>query len=398
MSHPAHRPIAIKRIRRALGWAIVGVFSALGVLSLWPDLLTPISPSLRLSTSYPFAQMLALRSGLLVGIGVIALILLTSAAVRFYRKEGGHRTLTLAIVLALVAVSHGVVLAQRGLSGSQPTKASAVADPTAWDGTVTVLSFNTLYEGTSVVTLAQTIRDLSPEVIVLLETGPEYGQQLAELLQEDGHAFSVFTATTAQPTDAEATTTPTPEATATPTPSKAGAKKKKHHGTAEETTVLVSAALGNYEQKPAPANLGFGAVMLSPTGDSVTGKLRPTILGVHTLPPVGNYMAPWRDQLTKVAAQCQAGTMPAGLIMAGDLNATLDNGPLRQLGACADAGVQAGIGGLATWPTSSHTQLLGASIDHVLIDQASWRARAGSIMDLPGSDHRAVMVDLEPTS
>lgn len=93
-----------------------------------------------------------------------------------------------------------------------------------------------------------------------------------------------------------------------------------------------------------------------------------------------------------VASLCRR--PPAGLIVAGDFNATRDHAPLRNLGGCISAGEQAGIGGLATWPSSTGTTLLGATIDHIFVDGTVWEGKGGRIITIPGTDHRAVVVQL----
>lgn len=82
-------------------------------------------------------------------------------------------------------------------------------------------------------------------------------------------------------------------------------------------------------------------------------------------------------------------------MVAGDFNATLDHAVMRELGGCADAAVQGGVGGLATWPTSTRTALFGATIDHVLVDAVTWRTRWAEVVQVAGSDHRALVVELE---
>ena len=100
--------------------------------------------------------------------------------------------------------------------------------------------------------------------------------------------------------------------------------------------------------------------------------------------------------MTDVASLCRRPS--AGLIVAGDFNATRDHAPLRNLGGCISAGEQVGIGGLATWPSSTGTTLLGATIDHVLVDGTVWEGKKGRVVTIPGTDHRAVVVQLSDQS
>ena len=364
-------------VRRAIGWAVVALIGVLSLLILFPDLLGFVSDSARLSVVYPFAQLIALRSGLVVGFGLMALVTGTSALIRILRREGGRRTAAAALVLLIAAVGHAWVLCSRGLGNDESSPAalapagSISADPADWDGGLTTFSFNTHYSEAYKVELAVAIRRAAADVVVLPETSAEYGQAIADLLAQDGLRYTVFSA---------------------------GDQKDD----ADPTTVLVSAVIGDYEQAQAPAGAGHGTVLLRPAGEAeLNGHRRPTILGVHTHAPVPGSMEEWLASVEVVVGQCRgagsdgAGPGPEpGLIIAGDFNATLDHAPMKDLGGCADAALETGIGGVSTWPTSSHTTLLGSPIDHVLADSATWSARSASVLALSGSDHRALVVEL----
>ena len=371
------RPSARRVVRRAIGWAVVALIGVLALLTLFPDLLGFASDSARLSVVYPFAQLIALRSGLVVGFGLMALVTGASALIRILRREGGRRTTAAALVLLVAAGGHAWVLCSRGLGNDESAPAaiapagSISADPADWDGALTTFSFNTHYSEAHKVELAVAIRRAAAEVVVLPETSAEYGQAIADLLAQDGLRYTVFSA---------------------------GDQKYD----ADPTTVLVSAVLGDYEQAQAPAGAGHGTVLLRPAGEAeLNGHRRPTILGVHTHAPVPGSMEEWLASVEVVVGQCRgagsdgAGQGPEpGLVIAGDFNATLDHAPMKDLGGCADAALEAGIGGVSTWPTSSHTTLLGSPIDHVLADSATWSARSASVLALSGSDHRALVVEL----
>jgi len=211
-----------------------------------------------------------------------------------------------------VAGVHAWVLADRGLGRSdeaRPAMAQAAdADPGDWDGSLTMLSFNTYMGRAKVIDLALEVRQVAPDVVVLLEASEELTQQLLELTGQDGFSFTAFTA--------------------------------GDGGSSLTTTVLVSAAIGPYEQGKV-SGMGHGAVYLTPAGgDELNGHARPTILGVHTIAPLPSTMELWRQSVEKVVERCQS--PQAGLVVAGDFNATLDHAVMRELGGCADAAVQAG--------------------------------------------------------
>lgn len=63
------------------------------------------------------------------------------------------------------------------------------------------------------------------------------------------------------------------------------------------------------------------------------------------------------------------------------------------MGPCADAAAQTGDGLAGTWP-SRIPAYLGAQIDRVLYPADRMRAVRTDVVDLPGSDHRAVVTRL----
>jgi endonuclease/exonuclease/phosphatase (EEP) superfamily protein YafD len=68
------------------------------------------------------------------------------------------------------------------------------------------------------------------------------------------------------------------------------------------------------------------------------------------------------------------------------------------LGRCHDAAAETGNGGVGTWSTAVPA-LVGAPIDHVLVSP-SWRATGSAVLkslDASGSDHRPLVVQLEPS-
>ena len=393
---PAHQPPAAQAhtVQHVIGWCLAGIIGLLACLSLAPDLLGGLSDDLQLSLRYPFAQAIALRSGLVVILALVGLVVAASALTRVLRREGGKRTGVVALVLLLVAGAHSWVLWDRGLETTDLTMPHAVThtgpDET-WDGNLTVLSFNTFGGRANLVELAVLIRQTSPDVVVLPETHAGDAARLLSLLNEDGLSFAPFTAVSPQASSTEgAGDAAAPSAAPTPTPSPSASG---FNGDPDATSVLVSVAIGEYEQVTVPDDLGHGAVLLQPVGDPMlNGHQRPTILGVHTIAPLKDTMAPWAQSVRGVVAQCQS---PAtGLVLAGDLNATADHALMRDLGGCTDAAVQAGAGGLSTWPTRTRTPLLGAAIDHVLVDASTWAGTGVELVEITGSDHRALLVTL----
>lgn len=354
------------------GWVLVALIALVALVSIHPPL-----------TLQPFlAQLIALRSFMVIGWALVGLFFLLAALLlRLHARRTGRptrrsglRCASLAVVLVLVALIHGGILLGRGTSLAAPAGAG--------QETITVLSLNTEREDATIQDVADAATSAGADVIVLPETTAAYGERLAGQLADSSSADS---SADSAATDAGADA---PESAAFTVFSAVSPPLRPGSGEVDPvdaTTVLVAQHLGEYRQVEGPSGTGRGLVMLEPVDGS-----GPVIAGAHTYPPVPGYMSLWRSSLSGVAAICQ--DPPAGLILAGDLNATRDHAPLRNLHRCASAGEQAGIGGLATWPTFAGNRFLGATIDHVLIDAAAWQATTGEVITVPGTDHRGVVV------
>jgi len=79
--------------------------------------------------------------------------------------------------------------------------------------------------------------------------------------------------------------------------------------------------------------------------------------------------------------------------VAADLNATFDQSVLRDnTRACVDAADRRGEGLVGTWP-SAWPRWLALPIDHVLASGGT-EIRDFAVLDIPGSDHRAIFARL----
>lgn len=120
------------------------------------------------------------------------------------------------------------------------------------------------------------------------------------------------------------------------------------------------------------------------------------LLAVHPSPPVGDAMAWRRDQA--VLRQAATRDTDAPTLVVGDLNATVDHAPLRELFArgFSDAAQQASSGWQPTWPAAGEVGAFGVSvpsliaIDHVLVGE-QLTSVATSTASVPGTDHRALV-------
>lgn len=116
------------------------------------------------------------------------------------------------------------------------------------------------------------------------------------------------------------------------------------------------------------------------------------ITAVHSVPPVGTMGIEgadlWRRELASLPEPTTSGPLR---VLAGDFNATLDHGPMRRLvnRGYRDAAEQVGQGLVPTWPARD-TLAPPVTLDHVLVDR---RCPIDDVLvlDVPGSDHRAVL-------
>ncbi|MHC1559676.1 endonuclease/exonuclease/phosphatase family protein [Actinomycetospora sp. C-140] len=145
------------------------------------------------------------------------------------------------------------------------------------------------------------------------------------------------------------------------------------------TTVLTAERLGAVDVAPAVTGASYG--WLEVRGGAL-GDVR--VLAAHPVAPVPRLTARWAAELDLAAAWRAAGGGPT--VIAGDLNTTAEHRGIAPLG---DGRVP---GGPPTWP-SRWPRRLGFRIDHVLAG-GGIAVRRTRVLDLPGSDHRAVLADL----
>ncbi len=357
------RPARRARVLPAVATALV----VLLVLAALVPLQAP--DRLGLAGTEPFLQLVALRGSLAVGLVVVAALLLglAGALVRLDRRAGLPTRRALAPVVAVAALlllgagGQTAVLADRGLDASGP------GDPV--DADLVVLAFNTL-DAVSVDDLAALVAEQDADVVVLPETSGATARAVARDLTATG-----------RPTRALA----------------AGAEGTRVEGTA----LLLRPGLGDYARVtdgvPATELGTFAAVRAGDAapgagGTGTDGPGPATVLAVHTRAPSARASLPdWRAHATDVVAACRS---TPGIVVAGDLNTTLDHPALADLGPCVDAAAESGAAGLGTWP-SGWPAALGAPIDHVLVDTRAWRVTGFAVLpDVGGSDHRPVVAHL----
>ena len=278
---------------------------------------------------------------------LFTLIALVSARVR--RFIAG-----LALLLIVFSAVTLGVLVMRGLGNpSMPTKAPEE---------ITVLNWNTLGDSPGAQAIADLVVEQEADVVSLPETSGATAQAVADLLADQGRPMQMLTLAFDQVSKART------------------------------TSLLISTRLGEYVADDSFGSTpGLPSVVAMPADG--TG---PTIIAAHPIAPVPGEFSKWRDGLTWLSEVCDA----PNVILAGDLNATLDHFAglgvgEAELGACHDSAKATGNAAVGTWPTVL-PQFLATPIDHVMATDG-WKFlgfRVIGSLDGAGSDHRPVVAQL----
>lgn len=336
---------------RLLGILVTVLLAIATAVVVWPQFF-------RLEQTFPFAQIVAARGvvlGAFLALAVLALLLLLARPLRGFAAS--------VLIVALVgAGATGAIGAVRGFGGNTL--------PAATESSLRVLTWNTAGEAVSAEMIAQRVLDQGADIVALPETTEAVGEQIAVMLREMGHPMWVHNVQFK------------PDVVDGPK--------------SWQTTVLVSPDLGEYSviesSEDGSSNTGsVPSVVLMPVDGS-----GPTIVAVHAVAPRPEEMQQWRADLQWIADQCPQGDV----ILAGDFNATIDHmAPYGvgggDMGFCRDVATRTGNGYSGTWP-SSLPALLSAPIDHVMASQ-NWVPTGSLVLDdAGGSDHRGLVVQLEP--
>lgn len=335
---------------RLLGILFTALFAMATAVLVWPQFF-------RLEQTYPIAQLVAVRGSVVLGFLAIAVIALL---VMFAKPLRGFAVSVLVVAL-LGAGAMGAISATRGVSAADL--------PEKTDSSVRVLTWNTAGEAVSAETIAQVIRSQQVDIVTLPETAASVGERIAVMLREMGHPMWVHHV---QFND-----------------------EVERGPQAWQTTVLISPSLGDYSVIDSSADGSSNTSSLPSAVVMPVDGSGPTVVAVHAIAPRADAMDRWKSDLQWIADQCPEGN----IILAGDFNATLDN--LANLGVdgadtgyCHDAAAQTGTGALGTWPSTA-PELIGAPIDHVMASD-NWAPSGSTLIDAGGSDHRGLLVQLEP--
>jgi endonuclease/exonuclease/phosphatase (EEP) superfamily protein YafD len=307
---------------------VAGLVGVCAVLVLAPDVF-------RLDRHAPFPGLLAFRPVTAV------CLLLVAAGIVVARRSWWPSAAALAAIALPVAV---FVLLSRAIPMSTATP-KAAADPR----TLSVLSFNVYNGRADIASLAHIIAAERPDLVVLPEAGERYRNLLHSVI--GGLEYNSWT--TGRPDEPDV----------------------------EGIVVLATPSMGALHVRVLNRETKFSWIEL--TG-GVLGAVR--VVAVHTAAPVSGSVPAWRADLAALGRWCHS--TPPPVLLVGDFNATLDHPELRSLD-CTDVAAAAGQGLVGTWPTSLPAWV-GTQIDHVLVG-GGITPNSARVLDLPGSDHRAVL-------
>jgi len=339
-------------VLRLLGILVTVLSAIVAAVLTWPTFF-------RVESFFPLAQIIAFRTFVLTGFAAVAALFLLLALIRPIRAFA----LSIAVIAVVAVIANGAIVVSRGL-GTETL-------PDKTEDSIRVMTWNTAGDATSPQSVAQIAVAMDADIVTLPETTIETGEEVAIAMRELGHRMWAH-----------------------------HAEFGEDGWDARSTTILISPDLGDYavieSSVGGTTNTSTvpSAVVMPVDGDG------PTVVAAHAVAPRRSYMEHWRSDLRWLADQCGDGNV----IMAGDFNATVDHmGRLGvdggTLGRCHDAASETGNGSVGTWPTEI-PGLLGAPIDHVLASD-DW-IPTGSIvlrsLDGSGSDHRPLIVQLEPAS
>jgi endonuclease/exonuclease/phosphatase (EEP) superfamily protein YafD len=334
---------------RVLGILFTVLFAIASAVLTWPQFF-------RLERTYPIAQIVSFRAVVVLAFAAVAIL---GLLLMFARPMRGFAASLALIALLAGGVNAGILVA-RGLGSD--------ALPAQTETSIRVMTWNTAGEATGAEDIARAAIDMDADIVSLPETTLQTGGAVAEQMRDLGKPMWALNA--------------------------------RYPGwDAQSTTILISPDLGEYSviesSQDGSSNTSWvpSAVAMPVDGDG------PIIVAVHAVAPRADYMEDWSNDLRWLADQCAVD----GVILAGDFNATIDHMAGlgvdgATLGNCSDTTSTTGNGGVGTWATDVPA-LLGAPIDHVMVSDG-WRATGSVVirsMDDAGTDHRPIVVQLEPT-
>ncbi|MFB7586442.1 endonuclease/exonuclease/phosphatase family protein [Streptomyces sp. NPDC056169] len=165
-----------------------------------------------------------------------------------------------------------------------------------------------------------------------------------------------------------------------------------HHTSVDADGSVGSVLLSAYpltDERVVPAVMGMPGATAEIAGVPVRLQL------AHPLPPLPRQVDAWKRELGRIR-DAAAGHHTGPLLVAGDFNASQDHAAFRAIldaGHLQDSARLADASRTPTWPMEGPLPPF-TQIDHVLVSR-DFTVRDIRFLDLSGSDHRAVLADLD---
>ncbi|MFE0735376.1 endonuclease/exonuclease/phosphatase family protein [Streptomyces sp. NPDC058855] len=144
------------------------------------------------------------------------------------------------------------------------------------------------------------------------------------------------------------------------------------------------------DRRVVPATMGMPGATAVIAGRPVDLQL------AHPMPPLPGQTGLWKEELGRIRDAVARPAAGPHRIVAGDFNASQDHAAFRRIldaGRLQDAARLAGASRTPTWPAEGPLPP-SVQIDHVLVSDG-FTVRAVRFPELAGSDHRAVLADLD---
>ncbi|MEV6203439.1 endonuclease/exonuclease/phosphatase family protein [Streptomyces sp. NPDC051771] len=144
------------------------------------------------------------------------------------------------------------------------------------------------------------------------------------------------------------------------------------------------------DRSAVPATMGMPGATAEVAGRAVRLQL------AHPMPPLPDQVVLWKTELARLRAEITSRPPGEPLLLAGDFNASQDHAAYRAFlttRALLDAAHVTGASRTPTWPAEGPLPPY-VQIDHVLSSHTLTPV-ATRFLPLPGSDHRAVLADLD---
>lgn len=157
-------------------------------------------------------------------------------------------------------------------------------------------------------------------------------------------------------------------------------------GNIAAVTIIVKKDFYSYENNTKTPMTTFGTVYLETNNNNV-----PDIIGLHTAPPLPGLMKYWNMDLKLIASDIIKNHSNA--IIVGDFNATLRHGAMNDITTHEDALNYLPWFKRGTW-SSELPAYFCTPIDHILLPKNKYTIKKVDIVNLGGSDHKAIFAEV----